>query len=141
MYEELVKRLREESEIERWLQPHSANETPKLLNDAADAIEGLSGLVDHYGGETGIKNLQEYASKYWDTLAKIPRWVSVSDRLPDNIDEEVLVCNEGYGKDGTGFATVAVYNGNGWLECWERKQYLACITHWMPLPEPPKEET
>lgn len=42
MYEELVKRLREESEIERWLQPHSANETPKLLDDAADAIEELS---------------------------------------------------------------------------------------------------
>lgn len=41
MYEELVKRLREESEIERWLQPHSANETPKLLDDAADAIEKL----------------------------------------------------------------------------------------------------
>ena len=42
MYEELVKRLREESEIERWLQPHSANETPKLLDDAAHAIEELS---------------------------------------------------------------------------------------------------
>ena len=41
MYEELVKRLREESEIERWLQPHSANETPKLLDDAADAIDKL----------------------------------------------------------------------------------------------------
>lgn len=87
----------------------------KLIYDAADAIEELE--------------------KY------ISRWVSVTERLPDNIDEEVLVCNEGYGKDGTGFATVAVYNGNGWLECWERKQYLACITHWMSLPEPPKEET
>lgn len=42
MYEELVKRLREESEIEQWLQPHSANETPKLLDDAAHAIEELS---------------------------------------------------------------------------------------------------
>ena len=41
MYEELVKWLREESEIERWLQPHSANETPKLLDDAADAIDKL----------------------------------------------------------------------------------------------------
>jgi len=42
MYEELIRRLREESEIERWLQPHSANETPKLLDDAAHAIEELS---------------------------------------------------------------------------------------------------
>lgn len=46
MYEELVKRLREESEIERWLQPHSANETPKLLDDAARAIEELSRRIE-----------------------------------------------------------------------------------------------
>ena len=45
MYKELVKRLREESEIERWLQPHSANETPKLLDDAADAIEKLCSFI------------------------------------------------------------------------------------------------
>lgn len=48
MYEELVKRLREESEIERWLQPHSANETPKLLDDAADAIEELSRRCEQF---------------------------------------------------------------------------------------------
>lgn len=105
-----------------------------LKNEAADAIEELSSAGSIYG-------------KSW-TLGydagrdeNMPHWIPVTERLPDNIDEEVLVCNEGYGKDGTGFATVAVYNGNGWLECWERKQYLACITHWMPLPEPPKEET
>ena len=47
MYEELVKRLREESEIERWLQPHSANETPKLLDDAADAIDKLVKICNY----------------------------------------------------------------------------------------------
>jgi len=128
MYEELIHRLREESEIERWLQPHSANETPKLLDDAADAIESTN------------KAYQMISEAYEAEVTK-QNWIPVTERLPDNIDEEVLVCNEGYGKDCTGFATVAVYNGNGWLECWERKQYLACITYWMPLPEPPKEET
>ena len=100
-------------ELVKRLRSHSGWALNKTLDEAADAIEELSK----------------------------PRWIPVAERLPDNIDEEVLVCNEGYGKDGTGFATVAVYNGNGWLECWERKQYLACITYWMPLPEPPKEET
>ena len=69
-----------------------------------------------------------------------PKWIPVTERLPDNIGEEVLVCNEDYGKSDLGFATVAVYNGNGWLECWDRKMYLASITHWMPLPEPPEKE-
>ena len=55
MYKELVESLREESEIERWLQPHSANETPKLLDEAADVIEELSkerklGSWRHYEG-------------------------------------------------------------------------------------------
>ena len=143
MYEELVKSLRQCAEASCAGCKNDLVEIGcrgKLQIEAADAIEGLSGLVDHYGGETGIKNLEEYASKYWDTLAKIPRWISVTERLTDNIDEEVLVCTEDYGKSGLGFVTVAIYDGIDWLECWERKTYLTAVTHWMPLPKPPKEE-
>jgi len=74
MYKELVKRLREESGIERWLQPHSANETPKLLDDAADAIEELS----HYAAqmdklrEDGWYLLQETAGTYGSITMKMP---------------------------------------------------------------------
>ena len=117
MYKELVKRLRS----------HNGWALNKTLDEAANAIESTN------------KAYQMISEAYEAEVTK-QNWIPVTERLPDNIDEEVLVCNEGYGKDGTGFATVAVYNGNGWLECWERKQYLACITHWMPLPEPPKEE-
>ena len=63
MYEELVERLRS----------HNGWALNKTLDEAADAIEGLSGLVGHYGGETGIKNLEEYASKYLDLLKNTPR--------------------------------------------------------------------
>ena len=41
-YIELINRLRQEAEWESYLQPHSANETPKLLSEAADVIEKLS---------------------------------------------------------------------------------------------------
>lgn len=41
-YKELINRLRQEAEFEAYLQPHSANETPKLLSKAADVIEKLS---------------------------------------------------------------------------------------------------
>lgn len=41
-YIELINRLRQEAEFEAYLQPHSANETPKLLSEAADVIEKLS---------------------------------------------------------------------------------------------------
>ena len=118
MYEELVKRLRS----------HNGWALNKTLDEAADAIERLIVFNAMWQGAA------EFAKE------NKPKWIPVSETLPDNIDEEVLVCNEGYGKDGTGFATVAVYNGSGWLECWERKTYLTAVTHWMPLPEPPKEE-
>lgn len=45
-YIELINRLRQEAEFEAYLQPHSANETPKLLSEAAEAIEELSKKKD-----------------------------------------------------------------------------------------------
>ena len=71
MYEALVLKLR------TWEKAGLSNS--HVFKEAADVIEELSGLVDHYGGETGIKNLQKYADKYWDTLAKIPRWIPVTE--------------------------------------------------------------
>jgi len=119
MYEELVKRLREESEIERWLQPHSANETPKLLDDAADAIDKLE--------------------------KSIPRWIPVTERLPE-IDEkhqcskDVLVYIDG-GYMAFSALEESIF-GQTWFEC-ERHPDVeeVVVTHWMPLSEPPKEET
>lgn len=73
MCEELVKRLREESEIERWLQPHSANETPKLLDDAADAIEKL------------VKIWNSLLSKYEEEAEAVIR--EYSWNIDENIDE------------------------------------------------------
>lgn len=83
------------------------------------------------------------------------KWISVTERLPDT-DGEYLIFSNGYvgilppcistalfakslrGKclmwdepDRSGF-----YNYDGEGE-WEEKG----VTHWMPLPEPPKEET
>ena len=46
MYDELVKRLKNEAETERYLLPHSDNGTAVLLDEAADAIEELSKRID-----------------------------------------------------------------------------------------------
>lgn len=82
-------------------------------------------------------------------------WISVNDRLPDLFkavcsdgskffaSEDVLAfCVDNYGekrqivacfeKDDTG----CLYTG--WLEASEGTQ-LSSVTHWMPLPEPPKD--
>lgn len=126
MYEELVKQLRycaanecthEGETIVGCTAPYDLREGCTTCNDvlmmkAADAIEGLSGLVDYYGGETGIKDLQEFAGKYWDTLAKIPRWIPVTEHLP-KCEQEVLICTEKklVGKDAyiDSIVTPAIY--------------------------------
>lgn len=65
-------------------------------------------------------------------------WISVEDKVPNWIDawEEafnyVLVYDERYG------VNMARFERGAWimrLEC-----ALNNVTHWMPLPEPPKEE-
>lgn len=62
-------------------------------------------------------------------------WISVKDRLPED-DATYLV----YGRNGYGIV-FAVYYGDGeWLTCDDLTNITRFVTHWMPLPEPPKEE-
>lgn len=56
----------------------------------------------------------------------IQRWISVTERLPEETrDEYVLVVCDYYGK-------IKVETRKMW-------HIDACVTHWMPLPQPPKE--
>lgn len=65
------------------------------------------------------------------------RWISVKDRLPDT-NRSVL----GWYKDNpfSGYAVEVVsWNGKGWVFVYARR-YVTNVTHWMPFPQPPKEE-
>jgi len=85
--------------------------TKAVLNETADAIEEL--------------------------LAAVPHWISVEDELPEN-HKNVLCCGA---KGGmfvgwvSGIATVS----NGKTIAFAHGGEGRCITHWMPLPESPKE--
>ncbi len=65
-----------------------------------------------------------------------PRWISVDERLPEH-RQHVYACAkdkfrfEGIYIDPVGFERYEI--GEGWVN--ENRN----ITHWMPLPEPPKE--
>ena len=143
MYEELVKSLRQCAEASCAGCKNDLVEIGcrgKLQIEGADAIEELSGLVDRYGGETGIKNLQEYANKYWDLLKNAPRWIPVTDGLPraDETDSRgfvvpYLVMN--------GYKRVTARRAENYWVLYGEGLVLKNVTHWMPLPEPPKEET
>lgn len=77
--------------------------------------------------------LAEYLVEHLPTLAPPNEWVSVEERLPAPTERLVLV----YDCTGVNMAWYSYAMG------WKYRTGLPGveITHWMPLPEPPKEET
>lgn len=83
----------------------------------------------------------------WDAMEKKiaeleegkQKWISVNDRLPENISHVLIFSNVSV---KTGYA---YYINNDWLyltnqeNFWISKQPHIEITHWMPLPEPPNQ--
>lgn len=64
----------------------------------------------------------------------VGKWISVKDRLPDK-SVKTLVAAKEYG--GNYQITVSLFTGHYFSMTGRRAHWK--ITHWMPLPEPPKE--
>ena len=64
------------------------------------------------------------------------KWIPVSERLPDVGDR--CLCNvKSLAFPGSFYQALLKYDKFGFIEgC----IYTDDVTHWMPLPEPPKEE-
>lgn len=89
--------------------------------------------------EEAYKNGYEQGKK--DALAKdnnVPsKWIPVTERLPEK-DADVLCCR---GNHIGALRDVYTYKGDGkWEDSYGFWNYtdIEGITHWMPLPEPPK---
>ena len=129
MYEELLKVLRTCSKRDScfWLGdtcPYMGN---RLCDDkagkAADAIEDLDNRL----------NLHRQG--------KIRHWIPVTEQLPE-MGRKVLVCAYGY-DILTARMKKQTVNGYPVFECNGIFLEVATpgrITHWMPLPEPPKAD-
>ena len=74
------------------------------------------------------------AVTYIDEAPTVGEWISVEDKLPE-VGKVVLAF-------GTRSATTGMFQGinkrnNLW---WWKGHTIKHVSHWMPLPEPPKEE-
>ena len=73
----------------------------------------------------------------------MPKWINVEERLPEldaqinayDVTEEVLAIDK-YGECYLGRFYIFKYQGDVVFISEDRTD----VTHWMPLPEPPKEE-
>jgi len=123
MYEEIIRDLRDPSK-------------PIDCNEAALAIETLNRIIYLLESDRDAeRDLRLYAEE------KIPRWIPVTDRLPEEW-KSVLTYQPYVGDEDKPLIRVSWYIGNGsWRECERANKLELPVTHWMPLPEPPKEET
>ena len=118
MHDELVRRLRDAAKMSEALAvllPNSdGSATAKLYNEAADVIEELSVVVR--------------AQKA--VLDKFQSWIPVVERLPEA--KEIVQITDG------------INTGHGYFDGTWHSPFCDIdaehITHWMPLPEPPKKE-
>ena len=128
MYEELVKRLRNIAKSDSNIK---SNYVGLTMLQAADAIEKL------------INTIQDH--DFLESLVKSD-WIPVTERLPEikehHVSDSVLV----YVDDGGMSFSELEENifGQVWFDI-ERPspdgESDFTVTHWMPLPEPPKAES
>lgn len=129
-YDDLVKRLREDAR---------EADTFKLMEDffeAADAIEELQKRVDVEKAFSGVweENASECHVRFQKLLDAFPKWISVKELPAKN------VCDDGYTGYlvfSDGYIKVADYTCGFYVE----GEYDPNVTHYMPLPKPPKEST
>lgn len=76
-------------------------------------------------------------------LMNANEWISVKDRLPQN--EQAVLCYGHYSYDQEDFEIDAeiyhaIYLSIGYWEVVNQMTCIMQVTHWMPLPEKPKDK-
>ena len=149
MYDELVKGLRN---LSRFMTGQDQTD----LRDAADAIEELSARLEAHNEwfAKADKKIEEYKAAYIAEhdarIEEIKRhkWIPVEERLPDN-EQSVFVVRKFLGVKGqvppSTYTEIAYRIDDMWY-AYSDEYKIARHRHtdplfWMPLPEPPKEET
>lgn len=133
MYDDIVKRLRELASIpehcenvsdcdkctkEEICLSFTNKRIIEVATQAADAIENLQAQLMF--SNDAAKKIAE----------KVPKWIPVTERLPDNGVTVLAYYN--------GFMTEAFYANNQWHEL--ATYAIIPTTYWMQRPEPPKGE-
>ena len=101
-----------------------------------DVREKLVELIEsarYWGSNTS----EEIADHLISNGVTVQEWVSVKDRLPEA--GEYVVCIAKRNPFSMFMPMVARIEKNGWVNP-ITEQYISEVTHWMPLPEPPKGE-
>ena len=101
-----------------------------------DVREKLVELIEsarYWGSGTS----EEIAGALLENGVTVQEWISVKDRLPET--DGYVVCIAKRNPFSRFMPMVARIEKNGWANP-ITEQYISEVTHWMPIPVPPKGE-
>ena len=101
-----------------------------------DVREKLVELLDRFVYDDWYSN-GDIAEKLIANGVTVQEWISVKDRLPEN--GRYVVCIAKRNPFSRFMPMVARIEKNGWANP-ITEQYISEVTHWMPIPQPPKGE-
>lgn len=133
MYEDLIKRLQDFAAGTRL------DEDAQLAFDAADAIEMLD--MKLHGANAAIAGMQrEIERMVIDSANSKPKWIPVTERLPEKPKNYPNCKLREYYFLVTLETNAVVYREYDFdNKRWHGTNGIIRVTHWMPLPEPPKD--
>lgn len=102
-----------------------------------EAAKKTTGLFSYRNGYSTAEDAFVAGAEWADANQPAP-WISVEDKLPE-LDKEVIILDKGKHID----IDFLMDDGEGGYFWWKSDESICCeddeITHWMPLPELPKE--
>ena len=89
--------------------------------------------------QPGQKTLGDIADHLIANGVTVQNWIPVSERSPENIGLYLVI--EKHWISGSPCRRIAKWNTVDWFTADRKsKELTPRVTHWMPLPEPPKGE-
>ena len=113
---------------------------PKTADDFIEQYSFKDEKQEHTNGAELIPvfRVKQMMEHYIANGATVQQWIPVSERLPER--DEVVLCYKANRGIRFGVRLDATY-ANGVQAFMESGKHFAFgATHWMPLPEPPKED-
>lgn len=98
------------------------------------AIEILN--PEHREAYNGLDEVNEACRMGMEALERT-RWIPISNKNPK--ERGCYLTTVKHWVDGKPVVREAYWNGADWLSCEKRMEITPRVTHWMPLPAPPKE--
>ena len=85
----------------------------------------------------GSNTSEEIADHLMANGVTVQEWISVTDS-PKGKGCYIVAVH--HWLDGKPVTREAYWNGCDWLSCDKKRELTPRVTHWMPLPQPPKGE-